>query len=113
MSPHLDRARNLVLEWVRASHRDPSFLAGQTGLDQRHEEIAKHFLKWAKEGGFEYRVVKIGNDGTAAYEVQWTHRGYSFVGFKQPAPEAAAENALLAGCAALLGNDWCRERLPK
>lgn len=113
MSRHLDRARNLVLAWVRASHRDPSFLAGKTDLERHHEEIARRFLDWAKEGEFEYRVVKIGVDSTAVYEVQWTHRGSSFVGFKQPAPESLAEDALLAGCAALLENNWCRERLPK
>ena len=113
MSLHLDRARNVILEWVRAAHRDPAFLAGQADLEQHHEEIARRFLTWAKEAGFEYRIVKVGSDGAAVYEVHWTHRGSSFVGFKQPPSESNAEDALLAGCAALLENDWCRERLPK
>lgn len=93
--------------------RDPAYLAGETDLEQRHGEIAQRFLTLAKEAGFEYQIVKLGTDGTAGYEVQWTHRGASFVGFKQPPPERTAEDALLAGCAALLENDWCRERLPK
>ncbi|MEP6672243.1 MAG: hypothetical protein ABJF10_23975 [Chthoniobacter sp.] len=115
MPGHLHRARSVVLEWVRAGHRDPTFLAAEAeaGLERKHEEIAQRFLAWAKPAGFAYQTVRIGADGPGGYEVQWTHRGASFVGFKQPAPESTAEDALLAGCAALLENEWCRKQLPK
>src|SRR5882757_3302265 len=115
MPSDLDQARNLVLEWVRAGHRDPMFLSGEANadLEQKHEEIAQRFLAWAKPAGFAYQTVEIGADGEGGYEVQWTHRGASFVGFKQPPPESTAENALLAGCAALLENHWCQKQLPK
>ena len=112
MPRHLDRARNLLLEWVRAGHRDPAFLSGQPDLEHRHGEIAHRFLTWAKEAGFEFEIIKTGSDGTGGYEVHWTHRGASFVGFKQPPAESTAEDALLSGCAALLENDWCRKWLP-
>jgi len=113
MPRRLDRARNVVLQWLRAQPRDPAFLTGQTDLEHRHEEIVQRFLAQARESGFEFEIIKAGSDGATAYEVQWTHRGSSFIGFKQPPPEPLAEDALLAGCAALLENDWCRERLPK
>ncbi|TCO95665.1 hypothetical protein EV701_101354 [Chthoniobacter flavus] len=113
MPRRLDRARNLILEWLRAPPRDPAFLAGQTDLEHRHEEIAQRFLTQARESGFESEIVKAGSGGATAYEVHWTHHGSSFVGFRQPPPEPSAEDALLAGCAALLENDWCRQRLPK
>jgi hypothetical protein len=108
----LDRVRILVLDWLRLAHRDPVFLASAPDLEHRHEEIAQEFLKWAADSGFAYEVVKVDGGDGAAYEVHWTHRGSSFVGFKQPPPERTPEDALLAGCAALLENDWCRERLP-
>ena len=111
MPRSLDRARTLVLDWLRLEHRDPGFLVSAPDLQNRHGEIAREFLKWAADSGFAYEIVKVDGDG-AAYEIHWTHRGSSFVGFKQPPPEQTAEDALLAGCAALLENDWCRERLP-
>ena len=115
MSRHLDRARSLVLEWVRAGHRDPTFLAGEAegDLEKKHEEIAQRFLTWARQGGFGYEIVKADSDSGPGYEVHWTHRGASFVGFKQPSPEPTAEDALLSGCAALLENHWCQKQLPK
>jgi len=104
----------MVLEWVRAGHRDPLFLSGDQPADlaRKHAEIAQGFLTWAKSAGFAYETVKA-EGGGAGYEVHWTHRGASFVGFKQPPPESTAEDALLAGCAALIQNDWCRKQLPK
>jgi hypothetical protein len=115
MSRHLDRARRVVLDWIRSPDREPAFLsaAADSELHERHEEIAQRFLKWASDAGFGFEVVKVERDGRTTYEVHWTHRGASFVGFKQPGPESTAEDALLVGCAALLENDWCRERLPK
>lgn len=113
MPSHLDTARKIMLAWLRAGHREPTFLEGETdgGLDQRHAEITQHFLKWAKIAGFDYEVIEARVDGRTAYAVHWTHRGASFVGFKQPPSEATAEDALLAGCAALLENQWCRKWL--
>ena len=115
MSRHLDRARSVVLEWLRSPQLDPAFLSTATDADlhHRHEEIVRGFLKSASEAGFGFEVVKVERDGHTAHEVHWTHRGASFVGFKQPGPESRAEDALLVGCAALLENDWCRERLLK
>jgi hypothetical protein len=108
----LDRTRNLVLEWLRLEHRDPKFLVATPDLENHHAEIAREFLKWAADSGFAYQTVKVDGPAEPGYEVHWTHRGSSFIGFKQPPPERTPEDALLAGCAALLQNDWCRERLP-
>ncbi|HEY3901565.1 MAG TPA: hypothetical protein VGM54_23340 [Chthoniobacter sp.] len=112
MPRSLDRSRTLVLDWLRLEHRDPSFLASAVNLENRHGEIAQEFLKWADDSGFAYEIVKVDGIDGPAYEIHWTHRGASFVGFKQPPPERTPDDALLAGCAALLENDWCRERLP-
>ena len=113
MPSHLHPARKIVLAWLRADHRDPTYLAGEADavLDQRHAEITQRFLKWAKIAGFDYEVIEVRADGRIAYEVHWTHRGASFVGFKQPPSETSVEDALLAGCAALLDNQWCRKWL--
>ncbi len=113
MPRHLDTARHQVLEWLRASHRDPGFLSEASDLERRHSEITQRFLKWAAEGEFAGEVVQVDGADGPGYEVHWTHRGASFVGFKQPPPESTPENALLAGCAALLKNEWCRKRLSK
>ena len=102
----------MILEWLHVEYRDPKFLTTASDLENRHEEIAQGFLKWAGDSGFAYKIVKVDGAGEPAYEVHWTHRGSSFVGFKQPPPERTPHDALLAGCAALLENDWCRERLP-
>lgn len=115
MSGHLTQERRAVLDWLRAGHREPSFLAGETDavLQLRHAEINQRFLKWAQTAGFAYEVIEVHVDGRPAYEVHWTHRGASFVGFKQPPAEAKVQDALLAGCAALLENQWCLEWLCK
>jgi hypothetical protein len=113
MPRQLDATRTKVLEWLRAPKRDPNFLGGVADLENHHGEIAQRFMKWAAEAGFGYQIVRADGAGAPGYEVHWTHRGSSFVGFKQPQPEATPEDALLAGCAALLTNDWCRERLPR
>lgn len=115
MPSHLHQARKRVLEGLRADHREPTFLAGEsdTSLELHHAEIAQRFLEWAKTAGFAYEIIEVRVDGRIGYEVHWTHRGSSFVGFKQPPPEAKAEDALLVGCAALLENQWCHEWLHK
>jgi hypothetical protein len=104
----LDQDRVLVLEWLRASPRN-------TPLDPAsdREMIANCFLEHARAADFQWQVVEISTDGRPAYEVRWTHRGSTFVGFKQPAPADTPTDALLAGCAALLENGWCRARLPE
>ncbi|HSI11345.1 MAG TPA: hypothetical protein VK961_04845 [Chthoniobacter sp.] len=113
MPSDLQPARKIVLAWLRADHREPTCLAGEADavLDQRHAEITQRFLKWAKIAGFDYEVIEGRADGRTAYAVHWTHRGASFVGFKQPPSEATVEDALLAGSAALLENQWCRKWL--
>jgi hypothetical protein len=111
MPSDLDQARNRLLEWLRAEHREPHFQATAADTEGQHEEIAQRFLEWAKDSGFAYNIVKV-EGAEPAFEVHWTHRGASFVGFKQPPAERTPSDALLAGCAALLENDWCRERLP-
>jgi hypothetical protein len=115
MSGHLNRARKQVLDWLRASHGEPALLAGEPEavLEQRHAEITQRFLEWATTAGFAYEVINVRVEGRIAYEVHWTHRGSSFVGFKQPPPETKLEDALLAGCAALLENQWCLQWLHK
>lgn len=113
MPNHLDRERRLLLDWLRARLRDPALLPGTTDPLGQTREITERFLAIAREGEFAWEVVWTSADGHPGYAVHWTHRGASFVGFKQPPPEPTPEEALLAGCAALLENDWCRERLPK
>jgi hypothetical protein len=112
---HLDRTRDLLLEWLRAPHRERDFLAGVSPaeMSRQHAAIAHRFLHWTRDSGFHYEVVETGSDGKPAYEVHWTHRGSSFVGFRQPPPQDTSDDALLVGCAALLENHWCRERLPR
>jgi hypothetical protein len=113
MAGHLNRARTLVLDWLRADQREPAFLQGETdrALERRHEEITQRFLEEARQAGFDCEVVPMKVDGRNAFEVFWTHRGSSFVGFKQPPPEANVEDAVLVGCAALLENQWCLQKL--
>ena len=110
----LDRQRALILDWLRVPHRDPQFLMKMSPeeLGRFHETIAQRFLDYVLDAGFQAQVVEVTPGGRAAYEVRWTHRGSDFVGFKQPAAEENSGNALLAGCAALLENEWCRARLP-
>ena len=112
---HLDRTRDLLLEWLRAPHREPEFLAGVSPaeLAGQHAAIVRRFLHWTGDSGFHFVIVKTGSDENPAHEVQWTHRGSSFVGFRQPPPQHIPEDALLLACGALLENDWCRERLPR
>ena len=103
-----------MLEWLRGDPRDPGFpaTAAPAELRRAHDAIAQRFLQRIAGAGFAFELVAGGLDGLAGYEVRWTHQGSTFVGFKQPPREETAEDALLAGCAALLENQWCRERLP-
>lgn len=112
--PHLDHARKLVLDWLRAPHRNPTLLstATESELAQQHAVIADCFMIWARAAGFGCDLVDTSLDGAPAYETHWTHNGTTFVGFKQPRPEKDPADARLAGCAALLRNEWCRARLP-
>jgi hypothetical protein len=110
----LERMRDRVLEWLsgRTGNADAETGAVDPDVDQQNSAIAQRFLLLAGAAGFACNVVEVARDGAKLYEVQWTHRGAGFVGFKQPPPQENVDNALLAGCAALLENDWCRNRLP-
>ena len=105
MPNDVDRARTLLLNWLRNAHRDPSF-------DEHCGTLTESFIELAAKAQFNLEVVPVDADPTS-FVIHWTHRGASFVGFKQPAPEAKMEDALLVGCAALLENDWCRKQLPQ
>src|ERR1700677_2907079 len=103
----IDDARSLVLEWLRENQREPRFLADQSPAEiaDSHRQIADRFLQWISRSGFEAQLVEISNDGSAAFEVNWTHHGATFVGFKQAPPARKPVDALLLACAALLQND--------
>ena len=110
MPSQLDLARKRVLEWLREEHREPAYLNG--AMDAVREfcdaEVAQQFLERARSAGFAYDVIPVQKeDGHVLYVLHWTHHGANFVGFKQPLPEATVADALLAGCAALLENQWC------
>jgi hypothetical protein len=110
----LNKARKLVLDWIRVPHRDPLFLEGEMPAEARklNEAIARRFLRWVADAGFACEVADLSSERKPGYEARWTLHGSSFVGFKQPPPEDTPDDALLAGCAALLENQWCRSRLP-
>jgi hypothetical protein len=109
----IDGARSLLVEWLRDGQREPRFLIDEppSKLIDCHRQIADLFLQWIQRAGFEAQLVEIQQDGRVAFEVHWTHRGATFVGFKQAPPAAKPEDALLLGCAAFLKNDWCRRQL--
>lgn len=109
----LDRERNLVLEWLRADVQRPFVLVANTQAEllAQTRAINENFLQRIGQAGFDSQLVAMAEGGLTTYEVRWTWRGSSFVGFKQPAPEERPDDAILAGCAALLENQWCRQRL--
>ena len=110
----LERARRVVLEWLPSDGLEPDFSAAPPGpnLPPCDEEIVCRFFQRILDSGFAGDVVEVRSNGSTAYEVHWTHHGASFVGFKQPQPGKTPGEALLTGCAALLENQWCRDRLP-
>jgi len=114
MPNHLNRARDIVLSWIRAEERSASFLLGKSDeeLSELHGAIGREFLKSAEKAQFTCEILKAAAD-PSLFVVHWSYKGASFVGFKQPADEATPDDALLVSCAALLENDWCRNRLPK
>jgi hypothetical protein len=93
----------MIAQWLRdkGEHPDPADEAALIHL----------FLQRARSSGFSYELVEVDIDGKHGFEARWTHGGATFVGFKQPPPQATPGQALLAGCAALLENEWCRTRL--
>jgi hypothetical protein len=111
----LERARSEVIAWLRdgAISDDPMFMLGhpEKSIEERSGEIAERFLNLVREAGFTLEIVEeMGADGLA-YAPRWTHRGSSFVGFKQPESARNVDEAKVLACAALLRNEWCRERL--
>lgn len=111
----LERACCEIVAWLRdgAVSDDPMFMLGhpEKSLEARTGEIAERFLARAGEAGFALEIVSSPTLDGPAYEPRWTHRGASFVGFKQPAPAQNLDEARVLACAALLRNEWCRERL--
>ena len=111
----VETMRRLVLEWLRQDGRDAAS-GGDTPEAQsepKAEAVVQSFLLRASAAGFACEIAEVSESesGVPGYEARWTHQGASFVGFKQPPSQETPETALLAGCAALLGNDWCRSRL--
>jgi hypothetical protein len=100
----LDEMRKAVAEWLIAQNAETPELTTE-------DVIVSHFLRRAGVAGFTCHIEEIVDEGSRAYEVRWTHHRSSFVGFKQPPLQKTPEDALVAGCAALLENDWCRGRL--
>jgi len=100
-------ARVLVVDWLRAANT----VAAE--LDLTDETLVDTFLRRAGQSGFTCELVPVDVAGSIRYDSHWTHLGSSFVGFKQPATEDTPLTALLAGCSALLQNQWCRDRLAR
>jgi hypothetical protein len=109
----LQAARRRVLEWLQEPHRNPMFLQGHAhpAARKNHGRIVERFLSWATPAGFEFANHPIATMDGERWELRWTYRGSELVGFEQPAPAATVDEAKLLGAAALIQNDWCRERL--
>jgi hypothetical protein len=107
MATDLSPARQHILDWLRAAN----CLDG--GIELPDKTIVETFLRRAAKSGFTCEVIQVDVAGSTRYEIHWTHRGASFVGFQQPAAEDTPDDALLAGCSALLQNHWCRSRLTR
>ena len=109
----LETARQNVLAWIRTASGDQNYPTGGTGavVQPLNDTVIQNFLRFTAAAGFGYEIVEVNKAGESGYEMRWTHRGASFVGFKQPRAEPSPEAALLAGCGALLQNQWCRDRL--
>lgn len=100
-----------MIAWLRdgAIDNDPMFMLGhpESVLVQKHGEIAERFLQVIKPAGFRLEVFAA----LGGFDSRWTHREADFVGFKQPLLAANEDDAKVLACAALLRNDWCRQRL--
>ena len=110
---NLEGMRRVVVEWMKKEGQDPA-AAGDalgSGSEPNGEAVVLLFLLRASAAGFACEIVEVGEGAGGGYEARWTHQGASFVGFKQAPPQETPDAALLAGCAALLDNHWCRSRL--
>jgi hypothetical protein len=108
----LESARAKVLQWIRQDHRNPRFLQecdAPEPSERTDAKIVERFVSWAAPAGFNFTAEQTA-DGQ--FVVHWTHQGSQFVGFRQPPPGDTPEEAKILACAALLDNDWCRQRLP-
>jgi hypothetical protein len=107
------QARMRALRWLREPHRNPRFLLDHDEADLRNHqnEITERFLSWITNSGFHAEMIELTHDDEPAFEIRWSHKGASFVGFKQPPYAATKEDARILGCSALLENEWCRRRL--
>lgn len=99
--------RSALRAWL--GEQEP--VSGDASSAQDEEALVRHFLQRVSAAGFVCHIQDIPRDGGTGYEVRWTHHGSSFVGFKQARLQDSPAHALLAGCAALLENEWCRSRL--
>jgi hypothetical protein len=106
------QARTEVVAWLRdgAITNSPMFTLGHPdeSLQARHAAIADRFREVVMRAGFRLEVVEV---NPSAFDPRWTLDGAEFVGFKQPNSATSPDDAALLACAALLRNDWCRERL--
>jgi hypothetical protein len=103
-----------VLAWLREPHRNPMFLVGHSSakLNQERSRVVERFLSWALPAGFAGDVMPVEFAGVTGYRLDWTYRGSELVGFKQPDLSRSPVDAQLLASAALLRNEWCRNRLP-
>jgi hypothetical protein len=109
----VESAGKAIVSWLRAEHRHPKFLqdvSEDAWLDSA-EEIVETFLRFATASGFGLTLVNNGSPEHPEWAGHWTHRGYSFEGFRQPAGQPEPMAARLLACAALLRNEWCCARL--
>jgi hypothetical protein len=113
-SVDVEAACQEVLSWLREPHRNPMFMVGHSDakLAQARGRIVERFFSWVIPAGFNPTLRQIEHLGSVSYQVDWTYRGSELVGFKQPPAAPAPAEAQLLASAALLRNEWCRNRLP-
>jgi hypothetical protein len=109
----VESAGEAVVSWLRAEHRQPQFFKDvpEDAFGESIEKIVEAFLRFATACGFSLTLVNNGSAQHPEWAGHWTHRGYSFEGFRQPPGHHDPMSARLLACAALLRNEWCCARL--
>jgi hypothetical protein len=102
-------AREEVNAWLRDGGGE---LTPQDG-ELSKEEIAALFLERVSRAGFRLEVFPVSDGSRPDFDSHWTFADCALVGFKQPPKAHTEEDARLLACAALLRNEWCRQRLTK